>query len=194
MHPWRARTLPALVAAAVERFGRRHAFEDGGVALRFDELAAAALEAARAFLAAGLRPGDRVALWAPNIGEWIVAALGLASAGGVLVPVNARFKGAEAGYGLRASGARLLLCVGEFLGTRYVELLKGVALPALEEIVTLRGEAAGATPWSAFLARGASVPADLARARAEAVSPDDVSDLIFTSGTTGRPKGVVPAT
>ncbi len=185
--------MPALVAAAGERFGRRHAVEDEGAALRFDALAAAALEAARAFLAAGLRPGDRVALWAPNIGEWIVAALGLASAGGVLVPVNTRFKGAEAGYLLRASGTRLLLTVGEFLGTRYVELLKDQALPALEEIVTLRGEAAGATPWSAFLARGGSVPADVARARAETVSPDDVSDLIFTSGTTGRPKGVVTA-
>ncbi len=193
MHPWRARTLPALVVAAAERFGRRHAIEDGATALRFDGLAAAALEAARAFLAAGLRPGDRVAVWAPNIGEWIVAALGLASAGGVLVPLNTRFKGAEAGTVLRASGARLLLTVGEFLGTRYVELLKDEALPALEEIVSLRGEAAGATPWSVFLARGESVPAEIARARAEAVSPDDVSDLIFTSGTTGRPKGVVTA-
>ena len=70
-------------------------------------------DAARALLASGIERGDRVAVWAPNSLEWIVAALGVTTAGGVLVPVNTRFKGAEAAYVLARSGARVLSrCAG----------------------------------------------------------------------------------
>jgi acyl-CoA synthetase (AMP-forming)/AMP-acid ligase II len=189
--PARAATVPALARAAAARFGQRTAVEDGSVHLSFAELEEAGIGAARAFVAAGVRPGDRVAIWAPNLWEWIVAAIGLESAGAALVPLNTRWKGAEAGYVLRKSGARVLLTVGEFLGARYPELLRGESLPALEAIVCLRGASAGTTSWADFLARGASVPADEARRRAESVSPDDLSDLLFTSGTTGKPKGVM---
>ena len=75
-----AGTIPALVLAAGERFADRHAIEDGAVTLTFRELAVAGLRAARAFAAAGIRRGDRVAIWAPNIHEWVVAAIGLQSA------------------------------------------------------------------------------------------------------------------
>ncbi len=189
--PLEARTLPALARAASRRFGSRTAIEDGPVRLSFAELEAAALRATRAFLAAGVRPGDCVAIWAPNLCEWIVAALGLLGAGGVLVPINTRWKGAEAAYVLRKCRARLLLTVGEFLGMRYPALLEGEALPALETIVCLRGAAAGALAWSDFLARGESVSEAQAQARADALSPDALSDLLFTSGTTGKPKGVM---
>ena len=185
------RTIPRLLQGAAERFAERSAIEDGEVKLSFAELAHAGLAAARAFAAAGIQPGDRVAIWAPNIWEWIVAALGLQSAGAVLVTLNTRFKGAEAGYVLRKSGARILCAVGEFLGTHYLELLAGEELPALERIVLLRGEAKGAVPWPEFLAAAGSVSEQEARARAAAVSPDDLSDLLFTSGTTGNPKGVM---
>ncbi len=186
-------TIPRLLLGAAERFGDAPAIEDGDVRLDFRELADSGLEAARAFLAAGVEPGDRVALWAPNVHEWILAALGAHCAGAVLVTLNTRFKGAEAAYVLRKSGARLLFTPGEFLGTRYVELLAGEELPALERIVTFREAAPGAQGWADFLASGAGVPIAEARERAEAVSPDDLSDLLFTSGTTGHPKGVMTA-
>ena len=89
-------TIPRLVQGAAERFGDRAAVEDGDVTLSFSELAQGGLEASRAFIAAGLAPGDRVGIWAPNLHEWIVAAIGLQSAGGVLVTLNTRMKGAEA--------------------------------------------------------------------------------------------------
>src|SRR5512145_1270016 len=101
-------TIPALVLGAAERFGARHAIEDGGVTLTFTALAEAGLRAARAFMAAGIAPGDRVGIWAPNIHEWVVAAIGLQSAGAVLVPLNTRMKGREVGYILDKSGARIL--------------------------------------------------------------------------------------
>ncbi|HEX2485269.1 MAG TPA: FadD3 family acyl-CoA ligase [Myxococcota bacterium] len=188
---WERLTIPRTVARAAERFGERMALEDGDAHFSFRELAEAGVAAARACLAAGVERGDRVAIWAPNVAEWVAAAIGLQSAGAALVPLNTRFKGAEAGYVLRRSGARLLFTVGEFLGTDYVAALASEDLPALREIVTLRGRSAGATPWDEFLARGAAVPARAARERAAAVEPDDLSDVIFTSGTTGQPKGVM---
>ena len=186
-----ARSIPQLALEAGRRFGAEPALEDGPLRLSFADLAEAGLAAARAFLAAGVGPGDRVAIWAPNLGEWIAAALGIQSVGGVLVPMNTRFKGREAGYVLRRSRARVLVTIGEFLGMRYVEALRGEELPALERIVVLRDGAPGATPWPEFLATGATIPEAEVRARAAAVSPDDLSDLLFTSGTTGQPKGVM---
>jgi acyl-CoA synthetase (AMP-forming)/AMP-acid ligase II len=184
-------TIPRLVQMAGARHAGRIAIEDGDVSLTFAELAGATLTAARAFRATGVEAGDRVAIWAPNLHEWIVAAAGLQSAGAVLVPLNTRFKRAETGTVLRRSGARILCTVGDFLGTNYAEALAGEDLPELREVVLLRGEADGGTPWREFLSRAGSVSEAEARAVAEAVSPDDLSDLLFTSGTTGIPKGVM---
>jgi acyl-CoA synthetase (AMP-forming)/AMP-acid ligase II len=178
---------------AARRFATRTALEEDGLRFGFPELAQESLRAARAFTAAGLRPGDRAAIWAPNGRGWIFAAIGLQMAGGVLVPLNTRFKAAEAGDILRRSRARLLVTVGEFLGALYVEMAKSQALPDLERIVVLSGVEPGAQPWQEFLAAGAAVPEADARRRAEAVAPDDLADILFTSGTTGRPKGVMTA-
>ena len=184
-------TIPRLVQAVAKRFADKNAIEDGPRQLTYAELAAECLRATRACCAMGIRPGDRVAIWAPNISEWVIAAIGLQSVGGVLVPLNTRLKGAEAGYVLRKSGARLLFTVSEFLNTDYVDLLREEELPALQKIVLLQGERETTLSWEAFLQRGEATSEEEARARAAAVSPDDLSDLLFTSGTTGNPKGVM---
>ncbi|MFQ5513953.1 MAG: FadD3 family acyl-CoA ligase [Myxococcota bacterium] len=189
--PAQQRTTPTALRAAVQRFGPRCAVEDGSVRLSFADLYDASLRAAQAFCAAGVQPGDRVAIWAPNLHEWIVAALGVHCAGAVLVTLNTRLKGTEAALILRKSGARLLLTMAEFLGTRYAELIAREPLPALERVVVLRGRAQGTVPWSEFLREGEAVSKAEARERAEAVAPESLSDLLFTSGTTGTPKGVM---
>jgi len=93
-------------------------------AVSWTELGEMSERAARAFLAAGLTPGERVGLWAPNGLDWIVAMLGVQVAGGVLVPLSTRYKGREAAYILGRSRASFLVATGSFLGTDYPALLE----------------------------------------------------------------------
>lgn len=182
-------SIPAMLAATVERLGDGLAVHDvDGTTLTWRGLDAASRTFGAALVAAGVEPGDRVAMWAPNGRRWIVAVLGLFRAGATLVPVNTRFKGHEAAEVLRRSGAVALVTTRTFLDTDYVALLEsaGVELPALRTTVLAEGDA-----WDTFLAT--ATPDGLAEVdrRSAGLDPDDTSDILFTSGTTGVPKGVV---
>ena len=185
------RTLPQVVQQAAETHGHRIAIKDGAVEMSYRELEAARIQAAKAFIGFGLKKGDRIAIWAPNIYQWIIAAIGAQSVGGVLVPLNTRMKGVEAAYVLRASGARLLFTVNDFLGVCYPELLQQQDLPDLEQTVVMSGQAGETVSWEEFLAAGNSVDEQRVRECGDALSPDDTLDILFTSGTTGKPKGVI---
>ena len=188
-----ARSIPALAQWAADRYGDAEAVVDGDTRLTFRQLAVLAHQATRGAMALGIRPGDRVAIWAPNSWEWIVAALGALGAGGWLVPVNTRFKGEEAAYVLDRADAAALFTVRGFLDADYVTMLRDTAphLRCLDHVVLLSGAEAGERTFDEYLAGGDSVdPADV-DARIAALGPDDVADVIFTSGTTGRPKGVM---
>jgi acyl-CoA synthetase (AMP-forming)/AMP-acid ligase II len=193
----RWQTTSGLLSDAARRLGPAEAIADDGLRLSYSELDAAVSEAARAFLAAGLTKGDRVAVWGPNSARWIIAALGLQRAGGVLVPLNTRFLPAEAAYVLAKSRTRILCTTGHFLGRDYPAGLAEArassgGIPDLEAIVTMdEPPRAPWLSWEEFLRRGAAVPAgDLAR-RISSVGPGDLSDILFTSGTTGHPKGAM---
>ncbi|MFD8993683.1 AMP-binding protein [Streptomyces abikoensis] len=307
-------SIPRLVRMAAERYAAREAVVEGRTRITYRQLGERVGRATAACVAAGVEAGDRVAIWAPNSLDWIVAALGAVGAGAVLVPVNTRFKGAETVQVLERTRARLLFVTGTFLGTSYVAALRGAArgerhgtdgtapgpgpgprpghrpdpgprpgtggvaaaraaatgqwpdatggrpavtgewpdatggrpavtgewpdataerpavsselpdatasrpavtgersaataarsgapgagrgplpgLPLLRDVVVLADDApADFRTWKEFLAAGDGVPARTVRARADAIPSAAPSDILFTSGTTGEPKGAV---
>ncbi|MEU7583821.1 FadD3 family acyl-CoA ligase [Streptomyces sp. NPDC041068] len=196
-------SIPGLVRASAERYAEREAVVEGRTRVTYRELGERVARAAAACVANGVEPGDRVAVWAPNTLDWIVSALGAVSAGAVLVPLNTRFKGAEAAYVLARSRAKILFVTGTFLGTSYVASLRRAAgegagdgplpgLPHLDQVIVLADDAPeDFRTWKDFLADGEGLSGDTVRARAASVEGSAPSDIIFTSGTTGRPKGAV---
>ncbi|MDV8069303.1 FadD3 family acyl-CoA ligase [Rhodococcus sp. IEGM 1366] len=160
-------TIPEMVLSAADRFGTAEAVVDGPVRITFVELADRVRRAAGALAAIGVDKGDRVAIWAPNSAEWIIAAFGILTAGGVLVPVNTRYKADEAADIIRRSGAKAVLVQKGFLGLEY-------SAPDDVPVIDLKSD---------FLSSGAPFECE--------ISGDDIADIMYTSGTTGRPKGVM---
>lgn len=196
------RTVPAVLASAVERYAAIEAVVDGEVRWTFAELGEQVRRCAAAVIASGVRRGDRVSVWAPNSCHFIAAALGAVTAGAVLVPVNTRYRGEEARWILGKSRARLLFVMNDFLGNDYLAMLREgesargerpvESLPELDEIVSLdNGSHDRAVSFGDFLQRSARVQPGAVLARASEVQEQDISDMFFTSGTTGRPKGVI---
>ncbi|MDG2029103.1 MAG: FadD3 family acyl-CoA ligase [Acidimicrobiales bacterium] len=189
-------SIPAEALACCDRLGDREAVVDGEERWTFAELGSRVRRAAAAMIAQGIEPGDRVAVWAPNSGLWVVAALGLQAAGATLVPINTRFKGPEAAPILARTHAKLLCTVTGFLDIDPIGMLAAsdVELPDLVSVVILDGEVPdGTIGWNDFVFAGDDVVDAAVDARVAQITSDDLSDIMFTSGTTGTPKGVMMA-
>ena len=189
--PWR--TIPELIEYSATTYGSDQALVDSDFQLSFIELRDEIYKSANALIETGLKPGDRIGIWAPNTWEWVIAALGVHVAGGTLVPINTRFKGKEASYVITKADVSLLFTVTDFLETNYVKLLEGTdAEKKLQEIIILKGTAdTKTTSFNDFLSRANDSRIHEVQARAENVSGEDLCHIMFTSGTTGAPKGAM---
>lgn len=187
-------TFPTALDAVFSEFAQRPALiGEAGQTLSYAELDTQRIQAAQALLTLGIQPGDRVALWAPNTSGWVIAALAVQTLGAVLVPINTRMRGQEVGFILQRSKARMLFCAGRFLDQYLPTQLQGHLPGGLEQMVVLGEAESGERDWSTFLALGEGGDAAEVRACGDAVQPDDLMDIMFTSGTTGQPKGVMSA-
>ncbi len=170
-------TLPALLRDAAERFGVHPAYVEGEGSLSYAGLLERVEAAAAAYADCEVARGDRVVLWGPNSTEWAIAALAVSYAGGVLVPVNSRYVGPEVADIIGRTKAALVVVHDRFLGRDQLGELEDAGVTA--QVVTL---AAVTDPGSTCTRR-----------EFEQCGPDDVADILFTSGTTGRSKGAMSA-
>lgn len=202
-------TIPAVVAEAAKRYDEQLAVVDGDTQYSYAQLAERVFETARAFVAAGVEHGDRVAVWAPNRVEFVLSVLGAETIGAALVPLNTRYRGHEAVAILSKARVSALVIADGFLDNDFSGMLRSAAaehadpneagpVPGLGHVHTVVDMAAERSrgkilAWADFLARGTVIPEEVVRERAAAVTPDDICDILFTSGTTGVPKGVLTA-
>ena len=202
-------SIPATVFATIDRLGDAEAAVHRGERITFRQLGERIRSMAAALIASGVSHGDRVGIWAPNSIDWVVAAVGLQSVGATLVPINTRYKATEAGPILSRTRATTLLTVSGFLDIDPVAMLaeSDADLSELTDIVIIDGPVPDnpvpdrAMPDSAvsldpvplveFLERGSGVAGSVVEARCAAVGPEDLCDIMFTSGTTGVAKGVM---
>ncbi|CAN5369868.1 FadD3 family acyl-CoA ligase [soil metagenome] len=188
-------SIPNMIRESAKKYGDTVALIEGDIRWTYRDLETVMLDSVRGMIALGIKPGDRVAVAGPNSARWIQAALGIQGAGGVLIPINTRFKGTEIGYILEKSDAAAFVTVDDFLGNKYVDMVRE-ATPharALNNVITLEDEViGGATPFCDVIGKLAqTVPVEEAIARVAAITSEDLSDVMFTSGTTGTPKGVM---
>lgn len=177
-------TIPHLAETAATKHGDAPAILENGETWSYADLWNNVRQAASTLLGAGIERGDRVAIWAPNSREWIVSAIAAQLAGAAVVPLNTRLKGGEAGDILRRTSSKILFTVSNFLGADYPALIANENIPSLERTICIDKD------WGDFLGNGDAGDSNIDAALSKC-SADDVSDIMFTSGTTGTPKGVL---
>ena len=177
-------SLPELVSARASELGSKVAFIDDAAQISYEEIHEKVELLASNLIHQGLTKGDRVAIWSPNSINWILVATAIQAAGGILVPINTRMKGSEAGFILNKSKAKFLFTENNFLDINYLDLLKDQDLPNLNKTFVLNPNHSEteASINDLFSKQSINLPK---------IVQDDVADIIFTSGTTGEPKGVM---
>ena len=205
MRPIRDVTVGALLSQLAMLLPEHEAlvYTHGGPRLTFRALDDEARLVARGLVGHGVKPGDRVAVWATNVPEWVVLQFALAKIGAILVTVNTALRAQEIEYLLRQSETSTLVTIAGFRSVNYLAELRSIGaigsddvrkerLPHLERVVFVGRDCPdGLIPYEALAAAAANVPPTDLDALESAIDLDDVINMQFTSGTTGFPKGVM---
>jgi long-chain acyl-CoA synthetase len=175
---------------AARRFGDRPALTSPrGEHVTYAQLGRAVREIAGGLAALGVEPGDRVAILCSTRPEWTLVDYGALAAGATVVPIYPTNSPEECGYVLSHSGSRTVFCE-DVEQLAKVEQVRGEC-PALTDVVLIEGSAAGAVPLDELRRMGRDAAHDLVEQRIGDVMPSDAATIVYTSGTTGPPKGCV---
>src|SRR5499426_482924 len=196
-----------LTDAAAARWGDREALVCGDRRYTFRQITSEVDRVARGLIHAGVRPGEKVAIWLLNCPEWIFAMFALAKIGAVHVPINTRFRTVDLGQVLERSNTTTLIThdvsgpidylgmvreLAALAGSGVTRRVQSASLPDLERVIVVSdGVYPGAWSWPELLASATAADAATLAARAAAVRPSDTVFIMYTSGTTGFPKGVM---
>jgi fatty-acyl-CoA synthase len=201
------RTIDAVLKAAVEEGPRRTALVVPYQSTRFTfaELDREVERAARGMIACGLKPGERIGIWAPNRVEWVVTMFAAARAGLILVNINPAYRSRELEYALRLVGCKALVFSPSFKSSDYAAMLASLipelagsapgqlvcaAFPQLRLLIQLDTDPLpGTLSFDDLMSCGRDLDAGVLAAIEEHIDADQVFNIQFTSGTTGRPKG-----
>jgi fatty-acyl-CoA synthase len=191
-YPYRDCTLASVLDDVAARHGDREAMVDPTRRLTWTEVRDQARGLARGLMALGVEPGDHVALWLPNWIEWVLMWCACAYVDAVNVPVNTRYRAREVQHILDDSDARVLITVDRFAGINHVAMLESLELPDVRELVVLGDHVPeGARSWDDLTSRADAVSDEALDERAAVVTADSPTIIVYTSGTTGNPKGAV---
>lgn len=188
------RTLYQVLADSAARYPERPAIIYQDKRISYRELLERVNRLAAGLVALGVRPGDKVGIWMSNVPEWIEAYFAISRAGGVVVPMNTRYKTHEVRYILGNSEAVAVFLPREFLGIDFSGMLAQVRgeLPRLKETILVGGSGGGMRSYEEVLALGEDEGAQRELARREReLKPSECAFILYTSGTTGQPKGAM---